>query len=94
MKLFKFFMVAAFALVASALSVVAQASTETAVSIANDAPSWVYAAIAAVGVIAGFVAQLDAQVSEDFKRKWPWWARLVWDWLAGNYKHSRNIGSQ
>ncbi|WP_243032903.1 hypothetical protein [Vibrio cincinnatiensis] len=89
MKLSKIFMALAAAIAATLFSLVAYASPEASATV-NDAPAWVYVALGAIGVIAGFITHVDAQISEDFKRKWPWWIRMPWDYLAGNYKHSCN----
>ncbi|HFQ4959216.1 TPA: hypothetical protein ACGUPM_002669 [Vibrio vulnificus] len=78
---------------ASLYSVTASATEIVNNAFPPDAPAWIGTAIGFVVAAAGLVAQLDAQVSEDFKHKWPWWLRVPWDALAGNYKHSKNIGS-
>lgn len=56
-------------------------------------PTWAAAALGFVATAAGLIAHVDAQVSEEFKHKWHWLLRLIWDIAAGNYKHSQNIGS-
>lgn len=94
MKLYKIFIALAVAIVATLSSLATLASTGAAIVADTDMPAWAYAALAIVGAASGIAAQLDAQLSESFKHKWPWWLRLAWDCLAGNYKHSRNIGSQ
>ncbi|WP_447039648.1 hypothetical protein [Vibrio alginolyticus] len=58
-----------------------------------DTPAWAAAALGFVATVVGVVAQIDAQVPEEFKGKWPWWLRWVWNAAAGNYKYSQNIGS-
>lgn len=58
-----------------------------------EVPAWVYQLLGVAAGLIGIVSQVDAQISEEFKHKWPWWLRLIWDVAAGNYKHSQNIGS-
>ncbi|KJY84821.1 hypothetical protein TW81_02175 [Vibrio galatheae] len=84
-KLFQLFSALLLMLVAS----VAFASTGEPSAI----PDWAAAAFSFGLIVVGLISQVDAQVSEEFKRKWPWWLRLFWDTAAGNYKHSQNIGS-
>ena len=82
-----------FVLATLAMFVTSVAVAATGLTPEQEVPTWVYAAIGVVTTVAGFIAHVDAQVSEEFKAKWPWWLRLVWDFAAGNYKHSQNIGS-
>ncbi|MBU2897698.1 hypothetical protein [Vibrio hepatarius] len=81
--------------VLAAFTMLAASAVFAASGLAPDpeVPNWVYMAIGMLTTIVGFIAHADAQVSEEFKAKWPWWLRFVWDFAAGNYKHSQNIGS-
>lgn len=56
----------------------------------SDMPAWVYSLLGVAAGVIGVISQIDAQISEEFKRKWPWWLRLAWNLLAGNYRHSEN----
>ncbi|GAB6263920.1 hypothetical protein [Photobacterium sp. R1] len=85
MKHFKKSIVAILAMTAS-LPVLASESIP-----GNEAPAWAIATIGFFVGLAGVVSQADAQMSEEFKRKWPWWLKLTWNLLVGNYKHSRNV---
>ncbi|MFL9806305.1 hypothetical protein AB6D40_022635 [Vibrio cyclitrophicus] len=60
---------------------------------ADDAPAWVYRALGVLAGVVSVVAQVDAQISEAFKRKWPWWLRVAWNLTAGNYRHSKNVAA-
>lgn len=69
------------------------ALASTGVPVEPDMPAWVYKALGVAAGLIGIVSQVDAQISEEFKRRWPWWIRLVWNLVAGNYRHSQNAPS-
>lgn len=66
----------------------------TGVPVDPDMPAWLYKLLGAAAGVITVITQVDAQISEEFKMKWPWWLRLIWNFAAGNYKHSKNIGSE
>lgn len=65
-----------------------------AADVPTDTPDWALKLFSFAAMAVGVVSQVDAQISEEFKRKWPWWLRVVWDFIAGNYKHSKNVDSE
>lgn len=77
------------------LAILVPAVTFAAASVPMEAdmPAWVYQAFGVVAGIVGVISQIDAHISEEFKRRWPWWLRLVWNGAAGNYRHSANRSS-
>ncbi len=79
---------------AVALALLLVASVSFAADGGGTAPAWVYSLLGFVAAIVGLISQVDAQISEDFKRRWPWWLSVPWDLIAGNYKHSKNRDSE
>ncbi len=71
-----------------------QAMAGTGVEIAPELPEWFLKLTMIAGGAVALIAQLDAQISESFKQKWPWWIRWTWDFIAGNYRHSKNEQTQ
>lgn len=63
-----------------------------AFSVPESAPVWVGTVALAIAAIQGMASQIDAHIPEEFKRRWPWWLVMGWNYLAGNYKHSKNAG--
>ncbi|MFM2589450.1 hypothetical protein [Vibrio sp. TBV020] len=63
----------------------------TGVPVDPEIPAWVYKVLGVAAGLIGIVSQVDAQISEEFKRRWPWWIRLFWNIAAGNYRHSKNM---
>lgn len=53
-------------------------------------PTWFLSIAGVLGSVVAIVAQLDAQIPEAFKNRCPWWLVVLWDLLAGNYRHSAN----
>ncbi len=58
-----------------------------------DLPAWVYQLLGVAAGLISVISQVDAQISEEYKMKWPRWFRFLWNLAAGNYKYSQNIGS-
>ncbi|NOH85522.1 hypothetical protein F0249_17135 [Vibrio sp. 03-59-1] len=63
----------------------------TGTTVDPNVPDWFYAAVGIATTVATSIAHVDAQVSEEFKRSWPWWFRWLWNRAAGNYKRSKNV---
>ncbi|UTV28986.1 hypothetical protein [Photobacterium atrarenae] len=91
MKVFKKMLVAMAAVVGMLCVALPVSASEAAMS-AESSTAWLGRAVAFLGVLTGLIAQVDAHVPEELKRRWPWWFAVGWNYLAGNYKHSKNAG--
>lgn len=65
-------------------------AADVAVMLPEGSPEWVAAVLAFYWMVCGVAARLDAHIPEPFKRRFPWWIQFAWNYLAGNYKHSKN----
>lgn len=91
MKVFKKILVA-MAAVVGMLCVSLPASASEVAMLAESSPAWLGGVAAFFGILPGLIAQVDAHIPEELKRRWPWWFAVGWNYLAGNYKHSKNAG--